>query len=487
MKQLVYAVLILFVLLSQTSAAFSNVTHTYICAKVASDVWGNKTASECLTFDIDRQTRLCTQISQIAGEDAYGQCLHETEVGEYLPPASIPDLLFNDAPEHYDYSTCNVKGAINRELICGDPLIRPAVNNSEKWFARASAVGDVCTRIALFCIGSNYYADSRFKLNNMRNLKMCSFDVPSEIDQRVAAGGIWEFNAFCTFDGWVQRTGQTVREQHAQTFTFSSSTIDAITGNLTVKAAYIASLPLSTTATVKTTTATTRATMATTRVSTTAAVTTTFYNETQALYEEAEREARDFVDQSFSIIDLLGMNNTGGYEARGKGNVFIKMFLILFVLFGFAVGAIVFIRMELKQRQMSKASTLEVADSKATTTTPKPMPPKIPQYAPAIPVKQSLPKPPVVRPSAPVLTRKPHAVMKPIPPVIKTMPPVTTAVKPPTPMAVKAMQPAPQRVPPVLAPKKQKPPRTSVAIPVSKARKARAPAKSTSKTPSKPK
>jgi hypothetical protein len=443
MKKTVLALLTLLILLPLANASFGNETHKYLCYKAASDVWNNETVRDCLAFNASRQAQLCTEIRQVAGDDAYEKCMQETNLGDYLPPALIPDMLFNDTAEHYDYSVCLVKGQVNQELICGDPKVTPAQVNADKWFAKASAAGDMCTRIALFCIGSSYYGDSRFKLDNMRNLMSCSSDIAGEIDRRVMAGGAWEFNAYCTFDGWVQRTGITVHERHSQEFTFSSSTIDGIIGNLSLKAALIASTPLATTATARTTSTTTLKMLSTTQASTApTSVTTTLFNETQAMYEEANAGAQDFVNQSFSIIDILGMNDTGVQVERGKGNVFIKAFLILLVLFGFAVGIALSIRMKLKQSNKVGASTLEQASLKSKTVASKPMPFQPAPLRPvALPptattgVKPSLSKPQVARPSVHQAATKPHTAVKPIPPAF-------SVAKPPLPMAAGKPRPA---------------------------------------------
>jgi len=244
MAEKVLAVLALAFLLSMPAAAWGNETQKNICDTVVAGVWGQQAVKNCLTFDKNLQKQLCSDLRETIGEDAYMKCVEETEKGVYLHPATIPYALFNDPQEHYDYSICLAKGPANEQLMCGDPMFTPAKDNSQKWFTKAVNAGNLCTRIAFFCIGSNYYSDSRFKLNNVQNLMACYSDVNGEVDNLINSGEKWQFNAYCTFEGWVHRAGGTLRSRHSQTLMFSSDEINQITGNLTEEARSISAYNL---------------------------------------------------------------------------------------------------------------------------------------------------------------------------------------------------------------------------------------------------
>lgn len=372
MDKNISTILLLLTVLSPAATGWGNETQKYICDKVVSEVWGEQALNQCLKFDKTLQTELCSEIKQTVGEEAYEKCIQETNNGNYIHPATIPYALFNDTAEHCDYSVCPAKGAVNQQLMCGNPLITPAKDNSEKWFNKSMNAENLCARIAFFCIGSNYYSDSRFKLNNVQNLKMCYSNVREEIDREVLSNGIWQFNVYCIFDGWVQRAGRTVREMHSQSFTFSSGDISQIIGNLSEKAKYAPTIPPVNETPIEVTAR--KPMIEVTEVAVVTSPTTTLpVNETQIMYDEAMEQVKKLVNESFDLVGLLGDNKTGtGQNTKGKGNIFIKAFMILLVVFGFGFAMLVLAKIELKRYQQSKASEPKPVEKSKGNVSQKP-------------------------------------------------------------------------------------------------------------------
>lgn len=350
-----FTLVMLLVWTAANAAAWGGETHKYICEQAVSSVWGVKTVKQCLVYNKTLQNKLCDQLLQSAGQEAYDRCLLETSGGVFLHPATIPDVLFNDTVEHCDYSICPVEGAGNQRLMCGDPTVKPAAVKSEVWLVKSMNADDLCLRIDFFCIASNYYSDSKFKLNNVRNLKMCYGDVEGDIDRLVRANDSWSIGRYCSFEGWVQYAGRTARERHSQAFTFTSNDIAQIIQNLSARARYINSIPLVSDITPETSNTRVPATLAETAASSTTVPAAPAANETQLLYQELVEQADMLLNESLNMLDILGnLGSTDGGQPRGQGNILIKAFTIFFVIVGFGIGAVVYIKTEQKRRKKEK-------------------------------------------------------------------------------------------------------------------------------------
>ncbi|MFH1125891.1 MAG: hypothetical protein V1703_02090 [Candidatus Altiarchaeota archaeon] len=342
---------LILMLLSNYATAWGDETQKYICEKVVQDVWGSQVLNQCFVFNKTLQYDLCDELRQKAGQEVYLKCVQETDNNNHLHPALVPYALFNDSEKHVDYSICHVKGTVNSQLICGDPSETPAVEKSEEWFTSATNADSECMRVIFFCIGSNYYSDSKFKLNNMKNLEKCNMDVEKKADEEVTSRIKWQFEAYCAFDGWVQRVGRTVREMHAQNFMFSSDDIDQITESLRAKAIHISSTPLPKYVALKSrTTTTTLEIVHTVQTDITTPTTNTPVNESEIVYNQISEDYLRAIDEGFSFLDIIKGNNTGtAGETRGRGNTVVKAFMVLFIVFGFLFAAFVLAKIELKR------------------------------------------------------------------------------------------------------------------------------------------
>jgi hypothetical protein len=367
------AALLVLALITGEASGWGVETHEYVCEQAVSGSWGVQAVEQCLTYNRTLQDALCDRLRQDAGDAAYGRCVLETGRGVFLHPAVIPDVIFNDSSGKYDYSRCPVKGRENQELVCGDPDVRPAVDNSERWFVKSMNADDLCLRVAYFCIASNYYADSDFKPNNVRNLKMCYGDVEGEIDGIVRSNDSWSINDYCSFEGWVQKAGRTVRERHEQTFTYTSADVKGIIENLTARAEYIKTVPFVRDIAPQTTAVQVQETLPCTTSTTAATVPAAeAADETEMTYSEFMEDINSIFNESYDILTSLENpeNASEEQQSRGQGNIIINTFMIIFALAGAGICAVVYFKTERKRREKKARTTPPTPNSPRTPTSP---------------------------------------------------------------------------------------------------------------------
>lgn len=209
--------LILLVLIASSVPAWNTYTQEYMCDIAIEEIYNSAIVANCLPKRSSKFLEsFCKEVFTIKGAETYNDCINMIQDRNFMHPAEMPALLFNDSELHHDYSKCPAKPGPSLRRICGSKDDHPALDNAEMWFKMAEKADDVCLAVYDFCVGAHYYADSENPMNQLKNVDIdrCRNPLMNMVDERLMArDDNWQVYKRCGFTGFEFEQNIYIRDE----------------------------------------------------------------------------------------------------------------------------------------------------------------------------------------------------------------------------------------------------------------------------------
>ncbi|MBD3388844.1 MAG: hypothetical protein GF416_07235 [Candidatus Altiarchaeales archaeon] len=223
------------IMLSSHALAWGDYTSQYFCEKAANAVWGEELVSSCmLDYELGDQKSICEMMPYKRAEcEALNGTFH---------PAAIPNRIGDGDLMHP--GECPINMYPDEIYLCANET--EAYDNALYWLDKAMLADTVCKRIRLFCVASNYMAQTYNPLNMvLYEDEKCRdvFNRKVDFDLRENQTS-WGVNQVCIFNYQRPAAGGTLPSRYSQSITITEKTTKDVVENLTAEAEIVRIEPL---------------------------------------------------------------------------------------------------------------------------------------------------------------------------------------------------------------------------------------------------
>jgi hypothetical protein len=221
-----WLVFLLFFVLIPSVSAWGDYTDQYFCDTVVKEVWGGKVFDECLSRTyIEDQQKFCGML-----EEKRQVCMN---MSGPLHPAVMPNALGEGDLQHAN--TCPINMYPDETYLCASKT--EALDKARYWLNRSAFADTTCDRIYLFCVASNYMAQTYNPLNwVLHEDEKCRDIFNRKVDFDVRENqSSWGVTQVCVFDYVRPAAGGDVTARYSQSISISRRTVDKVLENLTAE------------------------------------------------------------------------------------------------------------------------------------------------------------------------------------------------------------------------------------------------------------